>query len=81
MYYVRARTGEAFQFNNYTWDRNVETKEETCPACDIPFVEGDQYTLVPIGPGEDRVEQERCDEDRFYNAVAILVHYTCATGR
>lgn len=51
-----------------------------CAACKRPFVEGDSTTLVPLGPGDDEEQQQRAREVRPYNAVASLVHWSCATG-
>ena len=51
-----------------------------CPACHVPFAEGDYTTLVTLGPGSDPEEQQRATEGRPYNAVAVEVHWTCATG-
>ena len=53
---------------------------EVCCACKKPFKEGDWTTLVPVGPGDDMEEQDQFKEGRSYNAVCVLVHYTCATG-
>jgi hypothetical protein len=49
-----------------------------CPACRVPFVEGDYTTLVPLGPGDDEEARERRDEGRAYNAVAAEIHWDCA---
>lgn len=51
-----------------------------CPACQVPFVEGDWTTLVPIGPGADPEAQAKARDGMSYNAVAIEAHWTCATG-
>ena len=51
-----------------------------CPACDEPFQTGDYTTLVPLGPGKSEEGRQRCREGRPYNAVAVMVHYACATG-
>jgi hypothetical protein len=53
---------------------------QECPACHCEFAEGDYTTLVFLGPGEDEDEQERARAGRVYNAVAVEVHWTCATG-
>ncbi|MFA5132859.1 MAG: hypothetical protein WC444_06060 [Candidatus Paceibacterota bacterium] len=52
-----------------------------CPACKHLFKLGDLICLVPVGPGEDVIEQEKCREGKVYNSVAIPVHWTCATGK
>jgi hypothetical protein len=51
-----------------------------CPACDVNFGDGDFTTLIPIGPGADREEQALARSGRPYNAVAVEVHWACATG-
>lgn len=51
-----------------------------CPACKIAFKEGDYTALVPLGPGSNSEAQERCRRGQPYNAVAVEIHYSCATG-
>lgn len=53
---------------------------ELCPACRQPFAAGDFTTLIALGPGEDKEEREAARADRPYNAVAVEVHWACATG-
>lgn len=53
---------------------------QPCPACHKPFKAGDYGTLIALGPGDDPEAQERARAGRPYNAVAALVHWTCATG-
>ena len=53
---------------------------QKCPACGEPFKEGDYTTLVPLGPGTDPEARKRAREGRAYNAVAVEVHWPCATG-
>lgn len=52
-----------------------------CVACQVPFKVGDYSTLIPLGPGDDPEAQARCVAGRPYNAVAVEVHWTCATGK
>lgn len=52
-----------------------------CPACGAPFKAGDYTTLVGLGPGSDPHEQEHARQGRPYTAVAVEVHWTCATGQ
>jgi hypothetical protein len=59
---------------------NHPTVGKECPACDKPFEEGDYTTLVTLGPGDDKEQQEKCREGRPYNAVASEVHWECAGG-
>lgn len=54
---------------------------EGCRACNQPFKAGDYVTLVALGPGDDPDARQRAREGRPYNAVALPVHWACATGR
>jgi hypothetical protein len=49
-----------------------------CPACHIPFAEGDMTTLVLLGPGNDPESQQKALAGRPYNAVAVEIHAACA---
>lgn len=51
-----------------------------CPACDVPFKAGDYTTLITLGPGPDAESRQRAQRGEAYNAVAVEVHYACATG-
>ena len=51
-----------------------------CPACHQPFKKGDFTTLISLGPGEDKEARKRISQGRPYNAVALEVHWACATG-
>ncbi len=51
-----------------------------CPACDKYFVDGDYTALIPLGPGCDIEAQVKCRDKQFYDAVAVEVHWQCATG-
>lgn len=51
-----------------------------CPACDVPFKEGDITTLITLGPGKDDDSRRRAQRGLSYNAVAVEVHWSCATG-
>lgn len=51
-----------------------------CPACHAPFTAGDFTALVMLGPGDDPEQQEKAAAGRAYNAVALEVHWSCATG-
>ncbi|MHC4214260.1 MAG: hypothetical protein ACYSWP_12905 [Planctomycetota bacterium] len=53
---------------------------EECTACRKEIKEGDILTLVPIGPGDDPEEMAKCYAGKAYNAQAIMIHWTCATG-
>jgi hypothetical protein len=54
--------------------------EKECPACGYAFEAGDLVTLIAVGPGPDPEEQEKARAGRPYNAVALPVHWLCATG-
>jgi hypothetical protein len=54
---------------------------QECIACHAPFQAGDWTALVVLGPGGDPEEQVKACTGRAYNAVAIEIHRTCATGR
>ena len=51
-----------------------------CPACERIFSPGDFVTLFGIGPGADVQAREAARLGRPYNAIALAVHYACATG-
>ena len=51
-----------------------------CPACHIPFKEGDYTVLIPLGPGSNPEEREKARRGKSYNSVAVEVHWSCATG-
>ena len=53
---------------------------QVCPACSVPFKEGDALTLVSLGPGSDPDERHKARVGRPYNAIAQPVHWACATG-
>lgn len=51
-----------------------------CPACHIAFAEGDYTTLVMLGPGDDPEQRDKARLGLVYTAVAVEVHWSCATG-
>ncbi len=53
---------------------------QNCPACGVPFKEGDYTTIVPLGPGNNEDEQAKARQSLPYNAVSLEVHWTCCTG-
>jgi len=53
---------------------------DICSACGQPFKEGDETTLIPLGPGDDSKARMQCREGRAYNAIAAPIHWACATG-
>lgn len=54
---------------------------ELCPGCRTVIKPGDYVALVPIGSGDDEDSRRACREGRVYNAVAVVAHYSCATGQ
>lgn len=52
-----------------------------CPACRKKFKVGDYTTLITLGPGDNKEQQQKARTGRAYNAVAVEVHWVCATGR
>lgn len=57
----------------------IET-EKPCPACGKHFREGDFTALIALGPGDSEEARQKCRENRPFNAVALEVHWACATG-
>ncbi len=53
---------------------------ELCKACAKAFQEGDYTALVPLGPADDLGAREAARAGHPYNAVAVEVHWACATG-
>jgi hypothetical protein len=53
---------------------------ERCPACGVHFIPDDRVTLVPVGPGPEPDARAAAREGRAYSAVAVAVHWACATG-
>lgn len=53
---------------------------DPCRACGAVFKAGDYTTLIALGPGDDKEAQDKAARGGFYNAVAIEVHWACATG-
>lgn len=53
---------------------------DECPGCLKKFKVGDYTTLVTIGPGADKEQQERARLGHSYKAVALEAHWTCVTG-
>lgn len=52
----------------------------SCTACQKKFVAGDYTTLVNLGPGDDAEGRQRARAGLAHNAVAVEVHWACATG-
>lgn len=52
-----------------------------CAACQVFLAEGDEITMMPLGPGPDKQQRELCADSLSYQAVAVPLHWTCATGK
>lgn len=70
--------GEQRKFGPKTADHFSVGKP--CTACHYPFAVGDFTTLIPLGPGAHPEERRKAALGLAYNAVAIEVHWACATG-
>jgi hypothetical protein len=53
---------------------------QSCAACKQYFKAGDVYALMPLGPGPDPEQRVNCSSGMPYHAVAVPVHWACATG-
>ena len=53
---------------------------DSCPACHRSFRPGDYVTLIALGPGDDDEARALARAGKPYNAVALPVHWACATG-
>jgi len=51
-----------------------------CIICNKRLGVGDDVTLIVLGPGDNKEEQEKCRAGRDYNAVAAPAHWDCAGG-
>lgn len=76
-----ARMGGSLSLNKFgpkAPDHPTVGKE--CPACKEPFEAGDHTTLIALGPADDEEQRRKAREGRPYNALAVEVHWACATG-
>lgn len=76
--YLRTRKGSPSDPRKFLDPGGVTNK--TCPACERELLHRQSICLVTIGPGDDPDEQEKCRDGRHYNAIAVAVHWACATG-
>lgn len=51
-----------------------------CAACDLLFQPGDFTTAISMGPGIDKEARAAAVSGAPYTAVALEVHWACATG-
>lgn len=81
-FYVRTEKGGncGRQFPPLAAEHPLVTDQHSCAGCEEIFRTGDVTTLVIIGPGNDPDAQDKAYLGRVFNAVAVPVHYTCATG-
>jgi hypothetical protein len=61
-------------------DHPLVRDKANCPACKEPINAGEFVTLVPLGPGLAPEEREKARAGLVYNAIAAVLHYSCATG-
>ena len=54
-------------------------KGDECRACHKAFQIGDEVVLCMLGPGDDKEERTKRDAGRPYAAVAIVIHWDCAS--
>lgn len=79
--FVRQKHGEVRPFGAFgPKTEDHPTVGMQCPACNVPFQVGVFTTLIALGPGTSEEARERARESRWFNAVAIEVHFACATG-
>lgn len=80
--YVRHKQGEAPSLRPFPPKAaSHPTVGELCLACGNPLEGGQSTTLIPLGPGDDIESRQKAADGRWYNAVAVEIHYVCATGR
>jgi hypothetical protein len=78
-YFVRWRLSEPFVPRRFgPLDTPIELVP--CLACGERMLVGQYIALIPLGCGDDEDYRERAREKRWTNAVAVPVHYACATG-
>jgi hypothetical protein len=51
---------------------------DRCPACGHELGTEEHIALLSIGPGRDPERVAAHDRGRWYSAVAILIHASCA---
>lgn len=53
---------------------------ESCPACKVRLDKGDLVAVVVLGPGANPDARAKARNAKSYEAVAIEIHWACATG-
>lgn len=43
------------------------------------MLNGQDYLMFPIGPGDDEESRGRRDTGRVYNSIALVMHWDCAS--
>lgn len=61
--------------------RTFKGNGDTCLACLDPMGPKDDVVLVPLGPGNTAHAQRNAAAGLAFNAVAVVLHLTCARGR
>lgn len=79
--FVRHKHGEGRPFRAFgPKTEDHPSVDVTCPACGERFRAGDFTTLIALGPGKDAEAREKARDNRWFNAVAVELHFACATG-
>ena len=66
------------KFHPLSADHPLVTDGDICRACLKPFKEGDETTLVTLGPGADPEEQAKANAGKAYTAIALPIHWACS---
>lgn len=77
--FVRAKNGVEQECRLWVLQDHPLIGQE-CFCCRERFVEGDEITLVALGPGGDEEARRKCGSGAWYNAVAIRLHAACVFG-
>lgn len=60
---------------------NDKAVGQACPACKVKLAKGDFVAVVVLGPGADKRARDAARNGKPYEAVAIELHWACATGQ
>jgi hypothetical protein len=74
--------GESGGTENEFGPKPVSSSEvgEPCPACTVPLADGDTVAVRALGPGADPLARANARAGQPYQAVAVELHWACATG-
>ena len=80
MYYVRWKKGENVRGRVFPpLDSDHPSTGTDCLLCDIVLSNGTEVQLLAVGPDpQDEESIEKFEQDRWFNALAVLVHHACA---